>query len=56
VLGRTKASARANVKQVLTCYEFENARGDSVKLIDYAKNLGNYNFNNRARSCCFNGM
>ena len=27
-----------------------------IRLIDYVPNLGQYNFNNRASSCCFNGI
>ena len=43
-------------KAKLTCYEGPNQQGSSVVLEDYAPVLDNYNFNNRAASCCFNGM
>lgn len=43
-------------KQKLQCYERRNFRGDSVRLIDYVHDLYEYNFDNRASSCCFKGM
>ncbi len=42
--------------QYLDCYEDFNYYGDSVHLVGYADDLGDYNFNNRARSCCAFGM
>ena len=45
-----------NDQQKLTCYERAGQQGDSVILRNYAPYLDNYNFNNRAASCCFQGM
>ena len=42
--------------QGLTCYEYIGQQGDSVALIDNVPALINYDFNNRASSCCFYGM
>ena len=43
-------------RQKLTCYERYNHQGDSVVLSEYAPILDNYNFDNRASSCCFEGI
>ena len=43
-------------QQKLICYERAGQQGDSVILSNYAPYLDNYNFNNRAASCCFQGM
>ena len=40
----------------LVCYENSAWSGDEVRLREYAPYLSLYNFNNRARSCCVNGM
>ena len=40
----------------LVCYENADWSGDEVRLREYAPYLSLYNFNNRARSCCINGM
>jgi len=45
-----------DVAPKLVCTEFADAAGDSVILADYAPYLSNYNFDNRASHCCFNGM
>ena len=45
-----------DTNQKLTCYERAGQQGDSVILTDYAPYLDNYNFNNRAASCCFQGV
>ena len=51
-----KSKDLKDTKQKLTCYEFKGQGGDSVVLTDYAPILDNYNFNNRAAGCCFDGM
>merc|ERR1711879_600813 len=40
----------------LTCYSGPNQQGDAVILTNYAPVLENYDFNNRAASCCFEGI
>jgi len=47
---RSKAAA-----QLLTCYDYNNGGGDSVRATDYIPALRNYNFDNRISSCCFTG-
>ena len=51
-----KGTRSLDNKQKLTCYERAGNQGDAVILTDYAPYLDNYNFNNRAASCCFEGM
>ena len=45
-----------DTRQKLTCYENYNHQGDSVVLSEYTPILDNYNFDNRAASCCFQGI
>jgi len=52
----TKSTRSLDNKQKLTCYERAGNQGDAVILTDYAPYLDNYNFNNRAASCCFEGI
>ena len=51
-----KSLTRDYQGQGLTCYEYIEQQGDSVALIDNVPALINYDFNNRASSCCFHGM
>ena len=49
-------SSKDTSRQKLTCYENYNQQGDSVVLSEYTPILENYNFDNRAASCCFEGI
>ena len=42
--------------QTLDCYDYAGQSGNSVHLIDYAPDLRQYNFDDMASSCCFNGI
>ena len=55
--GSVSVSERqSNSAAYLVCYENADWSGDEVRLREYAPYLSLYNFNNRARSCCVNGM
>merc|ERR1712107_490066 len=47
---RSKAAA-----QLLTCYDYNNGGGDSVRATDYIPALRNYNFDNRISSAASPG-
>lgn len=40
----------------LTCSDFADGQGDGLVLIDYTPFISNYNFDNRASYCCFDGI
>ena len=42
--------------QSITCYDYQNQGGDSVRAIDYIPALRQYNMDNRIESCCFTGI
>ncbi len=45
-----------NGRYVLQCWEGNNYSGSSVRLIANSNDLADYNFDNRAASCCFRGV
>ena len=56
VAAAVSSERQSNSAAYLVCYENSDWSGDEVRLREYAPYLSLYNFNNRARSCCVNGM
>ena len=52
----SKSSKSHEKMQKLTCYESAGKQGKSKDFIESSPYLDNQNFNNRAGSCCFQGM
>jgi len=56
ILQGTSRFRNTKIGQQLTCYDFPNRSGDSVVATNYISSLTDYNFNNRAESCCASGI
>jgi hypothetical protein len=49
-------NGRANPNAYMVCYENGDFSGDELRLREYTPYFYIYNFDNRARSCCMDGM